>query len=101
MPKSLSHINQFPINELMSENSIDCVIFGYENQQLKILLIKWKQEDLWTLPGGFIFKNEDMDEAANRILKERTGLQDVFLNQFYTFGNKDRKQTSDSESIEN
>ena len=71
-------------------NSIDCVIFGYKNQELKILLLQWKYQKIWSLPGGFIRKDEDMDAAANRVLMERTGLQSVFLNQFHTFGSIQR-----------
>lgn len=66
--------------------TIDPVIFGYHDQQLKILLLKWKGVDGWGLPGGFIKRNEPLSQAANRILEERTGLTHVFLQQFYTFG---------------
>jgi hypothetical protein len=79
--------------------SIDCVIFGYEQQQLKILLLKWKEVDLWTLPGGFILKNEDMDDAAQHILKQRTGLDIAFLNQFYTFGKKNRRKQKNLKNL--
>ncbi len=71
-------------------NSIDCVIFGYNNLELKILLLQWKHQKTWSLPGGFIHKEEDLDVAANRVLTERTGLQSVFLNQFHTFGSVKR-----------
>ena len=73
-------------------SSIDCVIFGYKNQELKLLLLQWKHQDIWSLPGGFIRKVEDMDDAANRVLLERTGLNSVFLQQFYTFGSIRRSQ---------
>ena len=78
-------------NKLIPGQSIDCVIIGFDQQKLKILLLKWKNEDLWTLPGGFISKNDDMDTAAVRILKNRTGLDFLFLEQFYTFGNCNRR----------
>lgn len=74
------------LSTYLSGNSVDCVIFGYDDQELKILLLQWKHLKVWSLPGGFIRKEEDMDEAANRVLIERTGLASVFLNQFYTFG---------------
>lgn len=73
-------------------NSIDCVIFGYKNQELKILLLQWKFQKIWSLPGGFIRKDEDMHDSANRVLQERTGLNSVFLRQFHTFGNMRRSQ---------
>ncbi|QDK78744.1 NUDIX hydrolase [Spirosoma sp. KCTC 42546] len=66
--------------------SIDPVIFGYHDQQLKILLLKWKGQNGWGLPGGFIKRREPLSEAAHRILQERTGLEDLFLQQFHIFG---------------
>lgn len=66
--------------------SIDPVIFGYHDQQLKILLLKWIGHNGWGLPGGFIRRREPLTQAAHRILQERTGLDDVFLQQFHTFG---------------
>ena len=78
------------VKDFLPENSIDCVILGYEQQQLKVLLLKWKFEGGWALPGGFIKREEDMDDAAHRILKERTGLDSIFLNQFHTFGSNAR-----------
>ncbi|QNF33743.1 NUDIX hydrolase [Adhaeribacter swui] len=72
--------------EYLTHLSIDSVIFGYHEQQLKILLLKWKGYDGWGLPGGFIKKREPLSDAAYRILKERTNLSNLFLQQFYVFG---------------
>ena len=69
--------------------SIDSVIFGYHEHQLKVLLLKWKG-GVWSLAGGFIEKDEPLQEAASRILKERTGLDNIFLHQFKIFGEPDR-----------
>ncbi len=80
------------MENFIPNHSVDCVILGYEDQQLKVLLLKWKMHGGWCLPGGFIFKDEDMDDAAHRILQERTGLHQLFLNQFYTFGNQKRAE---------
>lgn len=66
--------------------SIDCVIFGYHERQLKVLLLKWKQSEKRSLPGGFIKLDETLEAAAARILTERTGLSQLFLEQFHTFG---------------
>src|SRR5687768_11071659 len=66
--------------------SLDCAIFGYHHQQLKILLVKWAGLRGWGLPGGYIRHEEPLSAAANRVLEERTGIQDLFLQQFYTFG---------------
>ncbi len=71
--------------------SVDCVVFGFHNGILKILLSRYKGFKEWMLPGSFIFKDEDVDAAAHRILKERTGLENVFLKQFYLFGDVSRK----------
>lgn len=66
--------------------TIDSVIFGYHDQELKILLLKWKGYHDWGLPGGFIQREEPLQQAAHRILAERTGLSDLFLQQFHIFG---------------
>jgi 8-oxo-dGTP diphosphatase len=74
--------------------SIDCVIFGFHQNELKVLLLQWKDTKRWCLPGGFIGKTETLDEAAVRILKVRTGLEKIYLRQFYAFGDpaRDRKK---------
>lgn len=70
--------------------SVDCVIFGFHQNQLKVLLLKVKHTDLWALPGGFVFRDEDVEEAAVRVLRSRTGLDNIFLSQFHLFGKPDR-----------
>ncbi|MGA0557627.1 NUDIX hydrolase [Larkinella sp. VNQ87] len=70
--------------------SIDLVIFGFHDGQLKVLLLRWKNGEDWMLPSGFILHEEDMENAAHRSLQQRTGLQSVFLQQFHTFGEADR-----------
>ncbi len=79
--------------------SIDCVIFGYKNKKLKVLVPKIGIADnIWSLPGGFILQEEDIDKAARRILEERTGLKDIYLEQFRVFGHVGRsnKEVFDS-----
>jgi len=75
---------------VLREVSIDCVIFGFTAGKLKVLLIRWKKSDKWSLPGGRIYKNESVDDAVTRNLFDRTGLKDVFLQQFNTFGKTNR-----------
>ncbi len=70
--------------------SLDCVIFGFHENQLKVLLLKMKNADQWALPGGFIYKEEDIEAAASRVLKQRTGIDDIFLQQFHVFGDPAR-----------
>ena len=72
--------------------SIDCVVIGVDLKQLQILLLKLKEHDLWMLPGGFIHLDEDMDQAATRILEERTGIKLPYLKQFHTFGDVNRNR---------
>lgn len=70
--------------------SIDLVIFGFHENHLKILLLKNKDKESWTLPGGFIAKEESLESAASRLLFQRTGLNDIFLQQFHAFGDPER-----------
>ncbi|TRX62171.1 NUDIX hydrolase [Fulvivirga sp. M361] len=73
----------------LQELSIDCVIFGFEDHQLKILLYQRAIEpemDQWALPGGFIKIDEDLDRSASRILKEVTGVNNIYMQQINAFG---------------
>lgn len=71
--------------------SIDCVIFGYSEQQLQVLIPKINfKGNFWALPSGFVFQDEDMDDAAHRILRERTGIKSIYLEQFKVFGRASR-----------
>jgi ADP-ribose pyrophosphatase YjhB (NUDIX family) len=68
------------------------VVVGFDLKELNILLLKWKDYDLWMLPGGFIQLNEDMDQAATRILEDRSGIKLPYLIQFHTFGDVNRRE---------
>ncbi len=70
--------------------SLDCVIFGYHDRQLKVLLLQWKGSGRWSLPGGFIQREESLEDAAERVVAARAGLEPTFLHQFYAFGDPDR-----------
>jgi ADP-ribose pyrophosphatase YjhB (NUDIX family) len=70
--------------------SVDTVIFGFHNAKLKVLLSAIGDPPYYSLPGGFVRKDEDLDDAALRILQERTGFANIYLEQFYTSGKKDR-----------
>ena len=86
--EKISHLDYFNIGI-----SVDCVIFGFEKKELKVLLIKSDLEefsDKWSLLGDLINPEEDLDSAPYRVLKQRTGLDDVFLQQVGSFGNVDR-----------
>lgn len=73
--------------------SVDCIIFGYEGECLKVLVQQRNFEPFigeLSLMGGFVQQDESIDEAARRIIKERTGLTNVFLAQVGAFGSLDR-----------
>lgn len=72
--------------------SIDCVVFGFHESNLKVLLLKFKESNLWGLPGGYLHKSEHLEQGAQRILRERTGAENVFLHQFKTFGERNRSE---------
>ena len=73
--------------------AVDCIIFGFDGDTLKILLIKRgfePEQGNWSLMGGFVEKEESLDQASNRILKQLIGLEVAYLEQLYTFGNTNR-----------
>lgn len=81
------------IQKFINQVAIDCVIFGYENEQLKVLLSKSKfKGDFYSLSSGFIFQNEDIEEAAYRAVQERTGITNIYLKHFNVFGKLNRKR---------
>uniref|UniRef100_UPI00404A625E NUDIX hydrolase n=1 Tax=Flavobacterium sp. TaxID=239 RepID=UPI00404A625E len=69
--------------------AVDAIVFGYENNQLNVLLIKQKYgilKNQWALVGGFVKDNETLNEAVNRELQEETGIKVNYLEQLFTFG---------------
>ena len=73
--------------------AVDCIIFGFDNEDLKILLIKRNfepEKGKWSLIGGFLKKEETLDDAASRILHRLTGVHDIYMEQFYAFSEIDR-----------
>src|SRR6516162_1567547 len=85
----MAHTYQYPRAAL----TVDCVVFGFDEGDLKVLLIERGLEPFkgrWALPGGFVRVDETLDEAARRELEEETGLKNVFLEQLYSFGKVDR-----------
>ncbi|MEI9912064.1 MAG: NUDIX domain-containing protein [Bacteroidota bacterium] len=77
----------------------DSVVFGFSGEKLKILLIEYHNTGLFALPGGFIRRNENLDDAVKLGLKERTGIDHIYLEQFYAFGNTNRHQPEIMETI--
>lgn len=88
--------NSSHVEEILPSISVDCVIFGYSNNELKVLLRKElvpendKVFEEWKLPGNHIFRNEMIDATATRILKEQTGLNIFFSKQFMVFSDPNR-----------
>lgn len=83
---------RFP-NDIIEALSIDCLIFGFRNSELDILLIRHAEgisKGRWALPGGWIRHNESIDDAASRLLTSLTGVSNVFLEQLHAFGDVNR-----------
>ncbi len=86
-------------HKFLANVSVDCVIFGFDFEKLNVVLVEREYDDPatgetiirdYTLAGYHIFEDEDLDNAAYRILKDRTGLENIYLEQFATFGKTDR-----------
>src|SRR5690349_16934224 len=73
--------------------AVDCIILGFDGYQLKALFVKRTIEPEsggWSLMGGFVKNNESVDEAAGRVLKINTGLDNIYMEQLGCFGEVDR-----------
>ena len=73
--------------------AVDCIIFGFERRELKLLIHKRQMEPLkgqWSLFGGFLKEGESLDDAANRILYELTGLENIYMEELQAYGEIDR-----------
>lgn len=81
------HLNT---SELLDHISLDCVIFGFHDDELKVLMLRLKRTNTYALPGGFLKHEETLEQAAERTLKERTGLDNIFLKQFKVFSDPNR-----------
>jgi len=93
---SKESINQNYNFETLPTISVDCVIFGYAEDTLKVLVRKEfvpHGDEIyleWKLPGNHIRRSENIDETASRILKEQTGLENIYVKQFMVFSDPDR-----------
>lgn len=79
-------------NHYLPHLAYDSVIFGFSGESLKTLILKYHNTGYYALPGGFVRKDEALNDAVVRGLKERTGLEKIYLEQFYTFGDTARHQ---------
>lgn len=91
MPKDREHNFYIGADKLLV--AVDCIIFGFDKQQLKLLLFKRKVAPFkkeWSLIGSFVKETESVSHAAERVLAESTGLQTVFMEMLGCYGNVDR-----------
>nr|ACN58837.1 hypothetical protein AKSOIL_0222 [uncultured bacterium BLR12] len=79
-------------HEFVKHVAYDSVVFGFSGEKLKILLLEYHNTGLFALPGGFVRRDENLNDAVKRGLQERTGINNIYLEQFYTFGDVDRFQ---------
>jgi 8-oxo-dGTP diphosphatase len=82
--------------------AVDCIIFGFDGQHIKLLLIKrgfQPEKDRWSLMGGFVQRDESLDKAATRVLKTLTGLEGIYLEQLQAFGHPYRDPIERTVSI--
>jgi 8-oxo-dGTP diphosphatase len=79
-----------PDKEYLPHISYDPVIFGFSGSSLKILILKYHNTELYALPGGYVRRGEDLSDAVTRGLRERTGLDNIYLEQFHVFGDLKR-----------
>ena len=85
--------------EYLPHISVDSVIFSFHEGLLKVLLLRMQDQHLYCLPGGYVRKEEDLDGAAQRILRERTGLETVYLEQCGTFGDHRRTELKKGQDL--
>ncbi|MVT07901.1 NUDIX hydrolase [Chitinophaga tropicalis] len=93
--QSEKEIEDFILNghkQYLNNLSVDCVIFGFHDQQLKVLLVRITGRKDWVLPGGHVNIKETVDQAAIRVLQQRTGIDNIFLQQFQVFSEPDRSR---------
>lgn len=86
-------MNQFYSEQSKFYIAIDCIIFGFDKEKLKLLLIKRNFEPnqgKWSLMGGFLKPEESLNQAAKRVLEKLTGMKDIFLEQLQSYGEMDR-----------
>ncbi len=87
-----THVEHYNSQTYLSNISLDCVIFGFHENELKVLLLKLRHSDCYALPGGFLHYEETVEDAGERILKLRTGLDNIFLKQFNVYSDPKRSE---------
>src|SRR5690606_26821341 len=88
--------------KVMNAITIDCVIFSFDQGRLEVLLVEHGtgiSKGKWGLPGGWIKEDESIDNAANRVLRELTGIEDLYLEQLKAFGDPKRFPRSEERRV--
>jgi 8-oxo-dGTP diphosphatase len=87
--------------EFIEQVSIDCVIFGYRERKLYVLILTLKNaNNLRVLPSGYVGQEEDIDFVTQRVLETRIGLTNAYVEQFYTFGKAGRSTKEEMERLD-
>ncbi|TFH22241.1 MAG: NUDIX hydrolase, partial [Bacteroidia bacterium] len=87
------------VKDYIPRIAYDSVIFGFSGENLKILIMKYQKTGLYALPGGFIKRTENLSDAVKRGVRERTGIDNIYLEQFHTFGSLDRSDPASMKAI--
>ena len=95
---SISLFKPYTLDNVHPGFSIDCVIFSFTSKKLRVLLNKFDFSKYWQLPGGFMLKTESAEDAAERILRIRTGVENIYLKQFHLFSDLDRTKMDQNAS---
>jgi hypothetical protein len=90
-PSSLEELLEQGERYFLPQLSVDCVVFGFHDGHLKVLLLELSDTGEWCLPGGYIQHAEHLDASAVRIVNQRTGLKNIYLRQFHAFGDPSRE----------
>ena len=85
--------------DYLTNIAYDSVIFGFSDETLKVLVIKYHNTGLYALPGGFVKREESLYDAVRRGVRDRTGIAQIYLEQFHTFGSLERYDSSSMKLI--
>jgi 8-oxo-dGTP diphosphatase len=80
------------LGQFIPHLAVDLVVFGFHGADLKLLLLKWKGRNVWALPGGYVGHRQSLDDAAQEVLRQRTGMRRLHLRQFHAFGGLHRNE---------
>jgi hypothetical protein len=86
-------------HDYVTNIAFDSVIFGFSGESLKILVMNYHDTGLYALPGGFVRRTESLSGAVKRAVRERTGIENIYLEQFHTFGSTERSDPASMKAI--